>query len=182
MRRERYKAKLAGETQYFTDRPCKNGHIAPRFTHSANCTICVKLRRLATFVPSSRTPKGRDRENARRLSREHYHKNKSRYLELARKRRLANPDQARARANRWVKNNPKKALAAVRKRQAAKILRTPLWADLEAIKAFYMACPKGYHVDHVIPLRGENVSGLHVLENLQYLTPKENVQKSNKHA
>lgn len=58
--------------------------------------------------------------------------------------------------------------------------RTPKWADLEAIKQFYIDCPKGMVVDHIIPLRGEVVSGFHVVENLQYLTLKENSKKGNK--
>lgn len=59
--------------------------------------------------------------------------------------------------------------------------RTPIWQDLEEIYDFYSKCPKGYHVDHIIPLRGENVSGLHVLQNLQYLPAHENMSKGNKY-
>lgn len=57
--------------------------------------------------------------------------------------------------------------------------RIPLWADESEIQLFYKKCPKGYHVDHIIPLHGDVVSGLHVLNNLQYLTPKENLSKNN---
>ena len=50
-------------------------------------------------------------------------------------------------------------------------------ADEEQIKAIYAACPKGYEVDHKIPIsRG----GLHHQDNLQYLLMAENRRKSNK--
>lgn len=58
--------------------------------------------------------------------------------------------------------------------------RTPPWADLLKIKRIYAECPKGYHVDHIIPLNGELVSGLHVENNLQYLSAKENIAKGNR--
>jgi len=57
--------------------------------------------------------------------------------------------------------------------------RTPEWSDLELISKFYSNCPKGYHVDHIIPLRGVLISGLHVIENLQYLPAMENIAKNN---
>lgn len=55
--------------------------------------------------------------------------------------------------------------------------QTPPDADLKRIKEFYDNCPPGYEVDHVIPI---SKGGLHTLENLQYLTIRENRQKSNK--
>jgi hypothetical protein len=65
-------------------------------------------------------------------------------------------------------------------KRASKLNRTPIWADLDEINSFYLNCPKGYHVDHIIPLQGKMVSGLHVISNLQYLTIKDNLIKHNK--
>lgn len=67
--------------------------------------------------------------------------------------------------------------------KASKLQRTPKWlseAELANISKFYNGCPVGYHVDHIIPLQGDLVSGLHVLSNLQYLTVSENCSKQNK--
>jgi len=63
--------------------------------------------------------------------------------------------------------------------RSSKIQRTVGWTETDKIKLFYSKCPKGYHVDHIIPLNGELISGLHVLSNLQYLPAKENCSKSN---
>lgn len=65
-------------------------------------------------------------------------------------------------------------------RRASKKRATPKWADREAIKDFYRFCPASHHVDHIIPLSHDEVCGLHVMENLQYLPAHENMSKSNK--
>lgn len=57
--------------------------------------------------------------------------------------------------------------------------RMPAWADKKAIDDMYLNKPEGHHVDHIVPLNGKNVSGLHVENNLQYLTIKENMKKQN---
>lgn len=66
------------------------------------------------------------------------------------------------------------------KYRSNKIKSTPPWANKEKIKRIYADCPSGYHVDHIYPLNGVNTCGLHVENNLQYLTAKENCSKGNK--
>lgn len=65
------------------------------------------------------------------------------------------------------------------KRRSDKIYATPRWADLDLIKRIYENA-EGAHVDHIIPLNGDTVCGLHVENNLQYLTAEENSKKGNK--
>lgn len=65
-------------------------------------------------------------------------------------------------------------------RRTRKLNATPQWADMTAIKEFYKNCPKGYHVDHIHPLNGEEICGLHVLKNLQYLPAELNLKKGNR--
>lgn len=89
----------------------------------------------------------------------------------------------REKARVYAGLNSKKILAKVRKYQASKRQSVPKWMtknELDEIVRFYKGCPKGFHVDHIIPLRGKNVSGLHVLRNLQYLRAEDNFSKSNK--
>lgn len=78
---------------------------------------------------------------------------------------------------RWAKTvATQKRLAATRRAAKAH----PWWADKKAITAVFMSCPAGFHVDHIVPLKGRLVSGLNVAVNLQILSALENIKKSNK--
>lgn len=81
-------------------------------------------------------------------------------------------------------NTPERRAKRARLKSSLRNMRTkhriPLWADKEAIKHFYANRPDGHHVDHIIPLNGKKVSGLHVIENLQYLPALVNLKKGNK--
>ena len=92
-----------------------------------------------------------------------------------------NPDKNNARWRKWYSQNRKKRYIQTQFEKAEKLKRIPIWADREKIAEIYKNCPEGYHVDHIIPLKGKNVSGLHISENLQYLPAKENLSKSNRY-
>lgn len=89
-------------------------------------------------------------------------------------------DDRRKTQNVYYENNRPEFYARAAKRRGRLKNATPSWCDMEAIKSFYRNCPDGYHVDHIIPLQGKNVSGLHVSWNLQYLPARENLSKGNR--
>lgn len=75
---------------------------------------------------------------------------------------------------------PEYTYAYARKTGLKRKLRVPAWADTAKIDEMYRNKPKGYEIDHIIPLNGKYVSGLHVENNLQYLPKEENRLKGNK--
>jgi len=104
--------------------------------------------------------------------------------------REANIDKNRKAGLLWAKNNPDKHNAKYAKRRASKLQRTPAWLTLDdklLIEAKYATAKwlsgvvgVPYHVDHIYPLAGNEVSGLHVPNNLCVLLGTENLSKGNK--
>ncbi len=94
--------------------------------------------------------------------------------------RLSNKEYQKEYNKIYRPNNRNLFNAREAKRRAIKLNATPRFANLKKIKEIYLNCPKGYHVDHIIPLQNKNVCGLHVEWNLQYLTANANQKKSNK--
>lgn len=90
------------------------------------------------------------------------------------------PAERLARGIKWRRANKEKIRNYARARAQRLRRQTPPWANLQAIDAFYAACPAGHHVDHIIPLKHPQVCGLHVETNLQYLPDAENLRKGNR--
>lgn len=109
-----------------------------------------------------------------------YYNNREKRLTQCREYRLNNLEKDRLVKKLYKQNNRWKTNFDNARRRSAKTNATPKWVDLNKIKEVYKNCPKGYEVDHIIPLRSKIVCGLHVHWNLQYLTPSDNLKKSNK--
>ena len=102
----------------------------------------------------------------------------------------ANPERHVEYVKNWQKKNKGKCVAIVRKRQIRKIHATPDWLTAkqhkqielkyEEVAELNRAGSVVYEVDHIVPLRGTYVCGLHVPWNLQVITQAENRAKWNK--
>lgn len=99
----------------------------------------------------------------------------------------ANKDKWRAKYREWSAANPGKEAARANRRRTAVAIATPAWANQEEIQKFYEEAARRraktgipHDVDHIIPLRGHGVCGLHCEHNLQVITESENASKGNK--
>jgi membrane protein involved in colicin uptake len=144
--------------------------------------------------------KNKEKIKARSLAR-HYANREERLVQM-KEYREKNKEKHKVQHTEWRKHNkertntinaksrrkyPEKHCARQAKRRATKLNATPVWADLEAIKSWYSLAKmfdktfkEKHHVDHIVPLQGKNICGLHVEYNLQVLTAVENIKKSNK--
>ena len=158
-------AKAEGLSRYFTGVACKHGHVAERYTGNKTCCECANTTANAT--------KSKNRAKYSLSSSVWQRKNPDRLAQYQRTQNAKRPGTR----NLWTANY-----------RSAKATRMPKWLndgqifELESVYTYCSALRKvglDYHVDHIVPLRGGFVSGLHVPWNLQVLPGRENMSKGN---
>ena len=99
-------------------------------------------------------------------------------------------DNNKHRVKKFARKNPAKIAAKTMKYHAEKLKRTPPWLTKEHFKQMenvYLHAKiaedfigEKHDVDHIEPLRGKDICGLHVPWNLQVITALENKKKGNR--
>lgn len=177
-------AKIKGLQYYFTGKRCKRGHVVKRLTSNGSCIECARN-------VSRRTAKRyyrNNRDSVLTYQQKYYQQHKeiikqrvsTRYYSLDKLQLYEMWQEYRT-------ENHSTIIANSAKYRAKKLNATPYWSEFEEIRKIYAEAQRlteetgiQMHVDHIVPLQGENVSGLHVLANLQVITADENIRKGNR--
>ena len=114
-----------------------------------------------------------------------YQENKEKKSHSARSWYLKNRQIAIDKGLQWLKKNPVKSRQINAKKKAARLKATPPWVDhylvngMYEVAALFHRAGLDMEVDHIVPLRGKTVSGLHTHQNLQLMVRSKNASKSN---
>lgn len=93
---------------------------------------------------------------------------------------------------KWYRKLPAqrqaRKIAAMVRRRLLSSRQRPAWADMAAIQRVYAEASHRtkstgveHHVDHIVPVNGLKVCGLHVHNNLRVMSGAENMAKGNKY-
>lgn len=155
---------------------------AKRGKYEARCKECFKAK-VRTYADANREAV---REGNRVAGARFREANRENERERLREYARANSELYAARSRTWRETRPHLNAAKEARRRASKSQATPPWADSKAINAIYeeavrLSNESGelMHVDHIVPLKGRNVCGLHCEANLRVVPAVENLRKSN---
>ena len=159
------------------DISCFNNAARSKDGKQARCKDCVHLYYLKNR--STRLQKKKD----------YYAQHRERILEVEQQRYVRQAEKLKQQARDFRKNNPDKHNALNARTRASKLQALPKWLNEDEKwmmkEAYSLAQLRTrlfgfmWHVDHIVPLRGKNVCGLHVPWNLQVIPATENLSKSN---
>lgn len=162
----RQQAKAQNAARYFTGNACIKGHVSERYTANKTCCECANA--------IANKTKAKDRQK---------------YVASSVKWGRLNPEKKNAQHLKANRKNPARRNLWTANYRSAKDQRQPIWLtsgqifEMESVYTYCSAlrnCGLDYHVDHIVPLRGKIVSGLHVPWNLQVILGSDNVKKGNR--
>ena len=161
---------------------CKTGKPFAEFSKdrqksdglSSYCRSCLSLKNKKSYIQRHGEPVKKDRSGLSRTD----------PAEYARLYRKENSQKVAAHRMVWAQKNRPKLREKGMRRYASQTRQTPEWLTKPyrvEMEGLYQFCQifQEFQVDHIVPIRGKQVSGLHVPWNLQVLTRSENVSKSN---
>jgi len=184
----RKEAKEKGLSHYFTGNPCKHGNVDYRYMSSGRC-LCEDCKGVGRKCSSVYSKAPENKEKVRRWGREEKQRNKERYKMRAREYYLEQGEYIRAKALEYARNNPEMVNKRNKERRLKMKEFTPSWFENERdqIKEIYNIARQmeeltgeRFHVDHMYPIAGENVCGLHCAANLQPIPATLNHEKGNR--
>lgn len=127
-------------------------------------------------------------ENSEQLNQRYWTNPATREYQLNRYHK--NPEKFREQHEAYRRNNLGKYAAKEAKRRSRKLSATPPWltkSQMKEMENFYwlakdleVVSGQQYHVDHIVPLQGKKICGLHVPWNLQVLPSDINLSKNNR--
>jgi hypothetical protein len=166
---------LKALTEFHLSKPSKDGR-------HTQCKICISENRKLFYK--------NNRQKIIDRTADYYLKNKEVRNEQSRSYYHTNKEACKDLLKEWHKRNPGVRNSYTAKRKAAKLKATPDWLtkeEREQIRCYYSLSAmrnrnddKAWHVDHIVPLRGKQVCGLHVPWNLRVIPAIENIKKGNK--
>jgi 5-methylcytosine-specific restriction endonuclease McrA len=163
----------------------------------SRCRSCISLKNAKNYKKNAEKIKTKrniryreDPSYALEYSARNYKENPEKVKAETAEWQRKNPEKFIIIKNRWIGNNKHKIVFYANKRRTAKLNAAPSWLtekQYKEIEEFYVLAKElqwlseePLHVDHIVPLQGENVSGLHVPWNLQILPRSMNSSKGNK--
>jgi hypothetical protein len=177
--------------------PCKNGHTSGRYVSTKRCVQC-SVDAAAAWNKANPEKHNKHCTDYVKNNPEKVNKRYNSWVKRNYERKIANNkawnerhwDRYLAISRNWKRRNQPQVKAIAARRRAAEIERMPNWLsddDQWIISEVYdLALQRSaltgvsWHVDHVVPLQGKNVSGLHVPWNLQVILASENLRKGNR--